>query len=105
MTDNIILYNTEDGRAQFRLAVSDGSVWLTQSEMAALFETSKQNVSVHVRNILADGERSQGATVKENLTVQIDAGRHVLRRSAGALPHSSFTPKSAQSAPSGLQSR
>ncbi|MDZ5646980.1 virulence RhuM family protein [Nitrospirillum sp. BR 11828] len=79
MTGAFILYNTEDGQAQVRLQVLDGTVWLSQLEMAALFLTTKQNVSVHVRNILAEGELTADRTVKENLTVQTEGGRQVRR--------------------------
>lgn len=82
MTDNIILYNTEDGRAQFRLAVSDGSVWLTQSEMAALFETTPQNITQHIRAVYVANEQDREATCKESLQVQIEGGRQIRRRIA-----------------------
>lgn len=72
MSGEAILYNAEDGRAQLRLVVVDGTVWLSQAELAELFQTTKQNVSVHVRNILAEGELTAEATVKEYLTVQTD---------------------------------
>lgn len=75
----IILYNTEDGAARIRLRSTDGSVWLSQAEMAELFQTSKQNVSVHINNILEEGELSQEATVKEYLTVRTEGKREVER--------------------------
>lgn len=80
MSGEAILYNTEDGRAQLRLVVVDGTVWLSQAELAELFQTTKQNVSVHVRNILAEGELTAEATVKEYLTVQTEGARQVQRR-------------------------
>lgn len=80
MSDPVILYNTEDGRTQLRLQVVDGAVWLSQTEMAALFDTTKQNVSLHVRNILSDGEQALEATVKEYLTVQSEGTRQIRRR-------------------------
>lgn len=79
MTGDFILYNTENGQAQVRLQVIDGTVWLSQLDMAALFLTTKQKVSIHVRNILAEGERTADRTVKENLTVQTEGGRPVRR--------------------------
>jgi len=75
----IILYTTEDGAARIQLRASDGTVWLSQIEMAELFQTTKQNISLHVRNILAEGELSAPATVKESLTVQMEGGREVQR--------------------------
>ena len=75
----IILYSTEDGAAEIQLRAVDGTVWLSQIEMAELFQTSKQNVSLHVRNILSDGELDPGSTVKEYLTVQTEGPRQVKR--------------------------
>lgn len=76
----VILYQTEDGQARIQLRAQDGSVWLTQLEIAELFATTKQNVSLHAKNILADGELEEGATVKDSLTVQTEGGRRVSRR-------------------------
>lgn len=76
----LILYRTEDGQAEVRLRAEDGSVWLSQVEIAELFATTKQNVSLHARNILAEGELAHGATVKESLTVQTEGERPVRRR-------------------------
>ncbi len=67
MSGEIILYQTEDGAAQINLRAIDGTVWLTQAEMAALFDTSKQNVSLHLRNIFEDGELANDSVVKESL--------------------------------------
>ncbi|XHR27487.1 MAG: hypothetical protein ACFUZC_16270 [Chthoniobacteraceae bacterium] len=69
----IILYTTEDGRASVQLRAEDGTIWLTQLEIAELFQTSKQNVSLHIQNILEEKELSQEATVKESLTVAAKA--------------------------------
>jgi hypothetical protein len=68
---DVILYTTEDGKTRIDLRVEGGTVWLHQLEIAELFQTSKQNVSLHVRNILKDGELDESATVKKSLTVQI----------------------------------
>lgn len=82
MSDTVILYNTEDGGTQLRLKVQDGTVWLSQAEMAELFQTTKQNVSVHIRNILTEGELLAEATVKNYLTVQTEGRRSVERHIA-----------------------
>ena len=74
----LVLYTTEDGSAKFSLRAEDGTVWLTQLELAELFQTSKQNISLHIKNILADGELTE-ATVKESLTVQTEGKRQVRR--------------------------
>ncbi|MBF0481906.1 MAG: virulence RhuM family protein [Desulfovibrionaceae bacterium] len=75
----LILYTTEDGAAAIRLRVAEGTVWLSQQELAELFQTSKQNISLHVKNVLAEGELSEAATVKEYLTVQTEGARRVQR--------------------------
>jgi hypothetical protein len=75
----LILYTTEDGRSQIQLRAEHQTVWLSQAEIAALFETSKQNVSLHLRNIFEDKELDATATVKESLTVQTEGSRDVQR--------------------------
>ncbi|WP_454642192.1 virulence RhuM family protein [Bradyrhizobium liaoningense] len=68
----LILYRTEDGRDTIRLRVVDGTVWLTQTEIGALFDTTKQNVSLHLKNIFQDSELLQNSVVKESLTTATD---------------------------------
>jgi len=65
-----ILYTTEDGKSQIQLRAEDETVWLTQLEIAELFQTTKNNVSIHTKHIFEDGELIPEATVKESLTVQ-----------------------------------
>lgn len=52
---DLTLYSTEDGLVQFTLREMEGQVWMTQLEMAELYQTSKQNISLHVQNLLAEG--------------------------------------------------
>ncbi|WP_297514969.1 virulence RhuM family protein [uncultured Caulobacter sp.] len=68
----IILYNTEDGLARVQLKASDGTVWLTQAQIAELFATSKQNVSLHLKNLFIEGELAADSVVKESLTTAAD---------------------------------
>jgi hypothetical protein len=75
----LILYTTEDGLAKIQLKADNGTVWLTQAEIATLFQTTKQNVSLHINNILDEGELLADSTVKESLTVQNEGGREVKR--------------------------
>lgn len=75
----LVIYATDDGAAQFYLRAEGGTVWLSQLELAELFQTTKQNVSLHIKNILADGELLAEATVKEYLTVQTEGRRQVER--------------------------
>ncbi len=72
----LVIYATDDGTAQFYLRAEDGTVWLSQLELAELFQTSKQNVSLHIKNILADGELIAESVVKENLTTAADGKRY-----------------------------
>lgn len=74
-----ILYTSEDGQTRIKLRAEDGTVWLSQQEMAELFATSKQNISHHVRAILAEAEQPE-ATVKSYLTVQNEGSRSVKRK-------------------------
>ena len=75
----LILYTSEDGKSRIQLRADENTVWLTQLEMADLFATTKQNISLHLQNIFEDGELREAATVKESLTVQIEGGREVQR--------------------------
>jgi hypothetical protein len=75
----LILYTTEDGRSQIKLRAQEQTVWLTQLEMAELFDATKQNISLHLKNVFEDGELDPAATVKESLTVQTEGRRRVQR--------------------------
>ena len=68
----LILYRTEDGQAVVSLRALDGSVWLSQLQMAELFATSVPNVNIHVRNLLKEGELSAEAVIKESLITAAD---------------------------------
>jgi hypothetical protein len=70
----LILYTTEDGKSQIKLRADQQTVWLTQLEMAELFATTKQNVSLHLQNILEDMELGEESVVKESLTTELRAG-------------------------------
>ena len=75
----LILYTSEDGITRLDLRVDGHTVWLTQLEIAELFQTTKQNISLHARNIFKEGELRPEATVKESLTVQIEGKREARR--------------------------
>lgn len=72
----LILYTTEDGQSKIQLRADNGTVWLTQLEMAELFSATKQNISLHLKNLFADGELSEHAVVKESLTTALDGKRY-----------------------------
>src|SRR5512133_2340949 len=76
---SLIIYTSDDGNTRINLRVEADSIWLSQLEIAELFQTTKQNVSLHARNIFAEGELSPVATVKESLTVQIEGNGQVQR--------------------------
>ena len=75
----LILYTSDDGLAQVQLRAEQGTIWLSQLEMAELFSATKQNISLHLKNIFEDGELDPSATVKESLTVQTEGARQVRR--------------------------
>ncbi len=76
----LIIYQSDDGKARVQFRTIDGHVWLNQQEIAELFATTKQNASLHIKNILAEGELGAEATVKESLTVQTEGQRKVQRQ-------------------------
>lgn len=75
----LVLYATEDGSAQFFLRAEDGSVWLSQAELAELFQTSIPNVNIHIKNVLDEGELAEVRTIKDDLIVQAEGSRQVRR--------------------------
>ena len=64
----LILYTTEDGKSKIQLRADLGTVWLTQLDMADLFNATKQNISLHLKNIVEDDELDADSVVKESLT-------------------------------------
>ncbi len=78
-TGELILYTTEDGGTRIRLRAEGGTVWLSQLEMADLFQTSVPNINMHVKNVLEEGELSESATIKESLIVRQEGTRQVRR--------------------------
>ena len=79
---SIILYTANDGTAQFALQEFGGQLWLTQADMAELYQTTKQNISKHIKTIIAEQELEEEATVNFRLTVQNENGRKVNRKIA-----------------------
>ena len=68
----LILYTTEDGASRIQLRADGQTVWLTQAEMAELFDATKQNISLHLKNIFEDKELEADSVVKESLTTAAD---------------------------------
>jgi hypothetical protein len=77
--NELTLYTSEVGHSQIKLRAQEQTVWLTQLEMAELFDATKQNISLRLKNFFEDGELEPAATVKESLTVQIEGSRKVQR--------------------------
>lgn len=75
----LILYQTQDGRQRIEVRPEDETVWLSQVGMAELFQTTKQNISLHLKNIYEEEELTEAATVNEYLTVGTDGNREVNR--------------------------
>ena len=69
---NIIIYNTDDGKVKVVLYAKDGNIWMNQNQMAELFATSIPNISMHISNILKEGELQQDSVIKEYLTTAAD---------------------------------
>jgi phosphoribosylaminoimidazolesuccinocarboxamide synthase len=78
--NQIVIYQSEDGQTQVDVRLENETVWLTQAQMVELFQTTKQNVSLHVGNVFKEGELEEKSTVKEYLTVQNEGERKVSRK-------------------------
>ncbi len=68
----ILLYKSEDGKVKIQVRLEDNTVWLTQADMMELFQTTKQNISLHIKNIFTEGELEENSVVKEYLTTAKD---------------------------------
>lgn len=79
MDSEIMLYQSEDGQTKVEVRMEGETVWLTVNQLAELFQTTKQNISLHIKNIYKEGELQEPATVKEHLTVQQEGTRTVKR--------------------------
>ncbi|MCZ8169538.1 MAG: virulence RhuM family protein [Flavobacterium sp.] len=70
--NDILIYQTEDGSTKIQVQLTDNTVWLTQADMVELFQTTKQNISLHIKNIFEEGELEENSVVKEYLTTAAD---------------------------------
>lgn len=75
----IILYQTEDGRTRIQCRFENETLWLTQAQMAELFQTTPQNVTMHLNAIFAEGELAEAATCKNCLQVRREGRREIAR--------------------------
>lgn len=76
---NILIYQTEDGQTKIQTRLEDETLWLTQNQLAELFNVTKQNISLHIQNIYEENELDKNSTVKDYLTVQKEGSREVKR--------------------------
>ena len=76
----IVIYQTEDGKTQIDVRLENETVWLTQAQMAELFEKTPQNITMHIGNAYKEGELERESTCKEYLQVQQEGKRKVSRR-------------------------
>jgi len=74
---NIEIYNS--GELELKVSVEDDTIWLTQKELVELFEVTKQNISLHINNILNEEELQKNSTVKFFLTIQKEGNREARR--------------------------
>ena len=72
----ILIYQSPDGKTRIDVTLANETVWLSQAQMAELFQTSKQNISLHVRNIFEEKELEEKSVVKESLTTALDGKRY-----------------------------
>lgn len=76
----IVIYKAPSGETKIDVRFEDETVWLSQNELANLFQTTKNNISIHIKNIFEEKELSENSTVKEFLTVQKEGNRHIKRK-------------------------
>jgi hypothetical protein len=72
----IIIYQSEEGKTKIEVRLEDDNVWLTQKMMAELFQTTPQNITLHLKNIFEEGELQEDATCKDFLQVQTEGARN-----------------------------
>jgi hypothetical protein len=76
---NIIIYQSEDRQTRIEVKMEEETVWLTQADMVELFQSSKANISEHIRHVFEEGELVKESTVRKFRTVQIEGSREVNR--------------------------
>lgn len=78
--NQIIIYQTSDGKSQLHVSLQDDTIWLTQKQLSELFQTTIPNINMHLKNIFEEGEQLEKATIKESLIVQLEGKRKVNRK-------------------------
>ncbi len=77
--NDLILHTTEDGRSQIKLRAKDQTVWLSQREMAQLFDISTDNVGLHLKNLFAEGELEEESVTKESSVTAADGKNYLTK--------------------------
>lgn len=78
-SSSLVLYQSEDGRTRVQCRFEDETIWLTQAQMAELFQTTVANINLHLKAVFAEGEQHQEATIKSYLIVRLEGGRQISR--------------------------
>lgn len=78
--NQIVIYQTNDGKSQLHVSLQDDTIWLTQKQLSELFQTTIPNINMHLKNIFEEGEQLEKATIKESLIVQLEGKRKVNRK-------------------------
>ncbi|MDO9054160.1 MAG: RhuM family protein [Gallionella sp.] len=78
-TGEFLLYQTEDGSSRIQCRFEGETIWLTQAQLAELFQTTPQNITLHLKAVFAEGELNEMATCKDYLQVRQEGGREVSR--------------------------
>jgi len=76
LPSDFLIYTSEDGQTKIEVQLQDETVWLTQKHMAELFQTTKQNIGQHLRNIFEEGELSENSVVKKFFTTAADGKKY-----------------------------
>jgi hypothetical protein len=72
---DILIYQTEEGSTKIQVQLTDNTVWLSQSDMVELFQSSKSNISEHIKHVFEEGELSSDATVRKFRTDRMEGSR------------------------------
>lgn len=86
----LILYTTEDGKSQIQLRAKDQTVWLTQREMAELFDVSTDNIGLHLKNIFADGELGESSVTEESSVTAADGKNYSIKLYNQTVPRGNY---------------
>ena len=79
-SQQVQIFTSSDGQAQLQVALEHDTLWLSQAQMGELFDTTPENVLMHLKNIFNDGELAEPATTKDFLVVRQEGARQVRRR-------------------------